>query len=134
MAQISTKIEILNDLKSIIKRTCNIANVDIMATDQAGLSANIKPDSWIPSGPSRQGFTFRVLVEIKDDMDKWASITQKTDDFCSQIESDCDWKVNDNKTILSSEYESATRIEDDTELKYEIAVLVYDARLSPVRG
>lgn len=134
MAQISTKIEIINDLKKIIKRTCKISNVTVLATDQSGLNANIKPDGWIPDGPARNGFQFRVLVEFMDDKSQWASVLQKTDDFCSQLESDCDWKVNDGKVLLSSELESVTRIENDTDIIFEVAVLVFEARLRPNRG
>jgi hypothetical protein len=134
MGAISTKIEILKDLQGIVKQICNISNTEIEATDQAGLSANIKMDSWIPDGPTNNGFQMRVLIQIKDELKNWQSVIQKSDDLTTQLKLDCDWKVNDGFVILSSDYESVTRIEDDTDYILETAVLVFDARLSPDRG
>jgi hypothetical protein len=132
MAQISEKIQLVEDLQQILKKECNIPNVGVMEELQ-GLHANILPDGWEPTGPIPLGYSMRVLIDISDVKDNWKKVLQKADDFALKIQNDCrfDLTKNDKKIILASDLESVTRVDDDTDFILQVAVLVNDVRQQP---
>jgi hypothetical protein len=125
MAQISEKVTLIKELQQLVKQVTGIGNTNILK-ECAGLSAEIIPDGWNPSGPICEGFDFRVFIIISDSKDRWAQVIQKADDLVKKIRKDLNWQSTDKKIILKGSLESVLRIEDESELRMQVGVLLQD--------